>query len=249
MGDFGEIITGCDLKYGFVDSKEIYYTSSDLFHKKGSMGQAAAYLNYNKAFLSQKLFATAGLRFDYAEFRNGSFVVETPSQSSEFINNYPVDFSNNSWTSLSPKAGLRYMLNSFLSVYVSYSHGFRPPMLDDMCTNRSITKGFKLANPKLTPEKLDNYELGIDLINFKNITIRTSAWYSVGSDFQYFVFTGDSVDTGGDTEKAVLMRDNIASVDINGIEFSIDYKPVEYISIIANYTFSHSIITNFSNSI
>lgn len=248
FGSKNVLITGCDFRYGYVDSREIYYTSTDVFHKKGSMAQAAAFVNYDRSFPDKRLFFTTGLRIDYAEFSNGSFVVETPSQSSEFINNYPVDFSDNRWTSLSPKAGLRYIISSRLSAYISYSHGFRPPMLDDMCTNRNITKGFKIANPKLRPEKLDNIEAGLDLVDFKDLTIRTSAWYSAGSDFQYFVFTGDSVDTGGDTEKAVLIRDNIASADISGVEISAIYIPVKSLTLIANYTYSHSIISDFSGS-
>lgn len=242
------LVAGGDFRHGFVNAKEIHYTSTDVFIKKGSMSQAAGFLQYDQPLLKKKLIALSGIRFDYARFSNGDFSVETPSASSEFINAYPVDFSDNDWTALSPKLGMRYLFNRHFSGYVSYSHGFRPPMLDDMCTNRSITKGFKIANPKLLPERLQNTEAGLDLVDYRNVTLRAAAWYSLGKDFQYFVFTGDSVDTGGDSEKAVMLRDNIAEAKITGFEISVFYKPVKPLTLIANYTFSHSIISDFSGS-
>lgn len=244
----GNLVAGADFRHGYVHSQEIYYTSTDLFTKQGSMSQAAGFLQYDKPFLREKLVAQAGLRFDYARFSNADFLVETPSAASAFINNYPVDFSDNDWTALSPKAGLRYRFTSNASAYISYSQGFRPPMLDDMCTNRSITKGFKIANPKLLPERLNNVEAGFDLVDYRNLTLRTAVWYSLGKDFQYFVFTGDSVDTGGDTEKAVMLRDNIAEAEISGFEISLSYRPMDCLTVIANYTYAHSVITDFSGS-
>jgi outer membrane receptor protein involved in Fe transport len=244
----GSLVAGGDFRHGFVNAKEIYYTSTDVFIKKGSMSQAAGFVQYDQPLLKKKLIALSGIRFDYARFSNGDFSVETPSASSEFINAYPVDFSDNGWTAVSPKLGLRYLFNSLFSAYISYSHGFRPPMLDDMCTNRSITKGFKIANPKLLPERLQNIEAGLDLMDYHNFTLKTAVWHSLGKDFQYFVFTGDSVDTGGESEKAVMLRDNIAEAEISGFEISAIYRATKSITLIANYTFSHSVISDFSGS-
>ena len=52
---------------------------------------------------------------------------------------HPTDFSDATWQALSPKIGLRYRMAKSLNTYVSYSRGFRPAMLDDMCKNGNVT--------------------------------------------------------------------------------------------------------------
>jgi outer membrane receptor protein involved in Fe transport len=161
---------------------------------------------------------------------------------------YPVTFTNEDWSAFSPKAGIRYSVHPNLSVFTSFATGFRPPMLDDMCTNRSITKGFKIANPQLKPEVISSVEIGADVLLWKKIIIQPSLYSSIGTGFHYFVATGDSVDTGGDALKPVLIRDNIASVSIKGAELLISYSISKSLNLIANYAFAYSIISEFSNA-
>ncbi len=241
------ITGGIDAKQGKVLSEEIYYTSTDLTKKTGQLNQYALYMLGQANYLNDKLNISTGVRYDYIQFRNGSFEIETPSALTAFIENYPIDFTDENWGAISPKLSARYHFNSKFSSYLSYAIGYRPPMLDDMCTNRNITKGFKIANSKLAPEYLYNYETGFDWMIHDKMKLETSIYHSVGKGFHYFVGTGDSVDTGGDALKAVLIRDNIAEVKIWGIENSLNINVFKNLFWNLNHAYNHSIISEFKN--
>jgi len=239
--------TGIDAKQGKVLSKEIYYTSTDYTRKTGQLNQYAVYMLGQGNFANNKLNLSIGLRSDFIQFRNGSFAIETPSVLTAFIENYPVEYTDENWNAVSPKLSARYHFNPQLSGYLSYAIGYRPPMLDDMCTNRNITKGFKIANTKLAPEYLYNYEGGFDWNITKKIKFETSLYHSIGNGFHYFVGTGDSVDTGGDALKAVLIRDNIAEVKIYGIESAVYVNILKNLLWNINHAYNYSFISEFKN--
>ena len=242
-----QLVTGTDLKQGNVNTSEIYYTSTDVTRKQGQLNQYAIFAVSEMNSLNRKFNLSLGLRYDYIEFLNGAFKIETPSQLTAFIENYPVVFTDEKWGALSPKIGGKYHFNDKISTYVSYAIGYRPPMLDDICTNRSITKGFKIANTKLAPEYLHNYEAGFDLKLSENIKLEASVFNSIGKGFQYFVGTGDSVDTGSDALKPVLIRDNIATVKMYGVESSLDVEFLKDFIFNINQAYNYSYISEFKN--
>ncbi|TSA24999.1 MAG: hypothetical protein D4R67_10915 [Bacteroidetes bacterium] len=242
------LTVGVDLKQGRVDASDTYYTSSDILTNRGTLSFFALFTEYELNLWQQKLSVTAGLRWDIAWFTRGSFTIEYPSSLSEFMSAYPADFSDETWNAISPKLGLRYNFNVFQSLYLSYAHGFRPPILDDMCKNGNISKGFKLANPHLKPEALDNIEAGATLTLLKRVTLEPSAYLSFGRDFQYFVTTGDSVYTGGDNLKPVMKRENISRVRILGAEVTVTIPVVHTLSFLANYAFNNSRIIRFDTA-
>ena len=120
-----------------------------------------------------------------------------------------------------------------------------PPKIDDMVRSGKISKGFKIANPELKPERLINYELGATWDAHEKVSVEPSVYYSHGYDFQYFVATGDSVETGGADLKPVLQRQNIAQVGIAGAEISVLWKILPNISLPANYSYNYSEILEF----
>jgi iron complex outermembrane receptor protein len=246
---FNQAVTfGMDLKQGTVDASDIYYTSSDILTNKGKMSFVAPFAEYELLLFRDRLAVEGGLRLDAVWFTDGSFTVEDPSALTEFMKNYPSTYSNTTWIALSPKLGFKYSFNPWQSVYASYSHGFRPPMLDDMCKNGNITKGFKLANPQLKPESIENVELGGDFTFFRRIILSPSLYLSVGHNFQYFVATGDSVYTGGDNLKPVLQRQNIRQVTVVGGEVNLNYPIVRNLTFTASYAYNNSRITRFDTT-
>jgi iron complex outermembrane recepter protein len=241
------ITTGLDAKQGSVDGSDIYFTSSDVLINKGKMNFLALFAEYDISLFKNKVRFTAGLRYDIAEFKDGSFVIEDPSTLTAFMVNYPTDFTNNKWKAFSPKLAGKYFFTDNLNLYVSYAKGFRAPMLDDMCKNGNITKGFKIANPQLNPETLDNYEIGFNINLFNKLLIQPSFYNSIGNDFQYFVNKGDSVYTGGDNLKPVLRRENISKARVTGSEISVNYRMSKSLLLIANYAYNHSKIIKFNS--
>jgi len=191
---------------------------------------------------------SAGLRYDVARFFDGAFTIEEPTSLTEFMTAFPTHFNDATWHAWSPKLGVKYHFNNKTDMYISYSHGFRPAMLDDMCRNGNISKGFKLANPQLKPESVDNFELGADWYPVPSVSIKPSLYYTPGRDFQYFVGTGDSVVTGGDNLKPVLQRQNVSKVRVLGAEITCSWQIVKSLSISANYAYNDSRITAFDTT-
>jgi iron complex outermembrane receptor protein len=227
-----------------MDSRDTYYTSTDLVFVDGNLLTSAIYLQDEWKSKSGKLHINIGGRYDFISFRNGSFDIQEPSAVSSILVPYIGDYDPGNWSALSPKIGLRYSITQALSFFTSFSTGFRSPILDDMCRNGNITKGLKLANPELKPEKLQNFELGIDLKPGSKLKMNAAIFYSIGTDFQYFVGTGDSI-FSGNQPKPVLKRENIGKVGIGGFEAGIDYKISSSLFFSINYGWYQSEILTF----
>ena len=238
---------GIDLRSGSVDGSDTYYTSTDILTNKGKMDFFALFSEYEWQIFGQKLSLMAGLRYDVAMFHNGSYEITDPTSLTSFMENYPTRFSDQTWHALSPKIGMKYLFRKSQSVYISYSRGFRPPMLDDMCKNGNVTKGFKLANPQLKPETLDNLEVGGDWQPVPGLVFRPSLYFSAGQDFQYFINTGDSINTGGDKDKPIIRRENVSRVGIFGAEMAAQWQVFKKVNIVAGYAFNDSRITKYNS--
>ncbi len=153
-------------------------------------------------------------------------------------------FEDKKWLALSPKIGVQYTLNHENTVYLNYAAGFRPGTLDDMCRSGSITKGFKMANPELKPEHINNFEAGGSFKINKFIRFEPSLYYSLGNQFQYFVGTGDTIYSAS-KPKPILKRENVSKAAITGIEATARIVPCTSLELSLSYAFNHSIIKSF----
>lgn len=231
---------GLDIKQGFMDASDIFYTSTDTLMREGKVQSYAAFLQDEQRLFNDKLKIIAGLRFDYARFYEGSIYVAEPTANTGFEENVSENYENSNWMALSPKLSLHYEITPAIKSYISASTGFMPPKMDDLISSRKISKGFKKANPELQPQTLTNYEIGFNTKPFHKAQFKTAAYYSLGKDFQYFVATGNYVD--GQTE---LTRENIAAIEIYGAEFFFQYDFTKNLTLKANYTYNSSTITDF----
>lgn len=238
-----DLTYGADYKEGMLSAEDIYRTSSDYIERKGNLSFGGVFIQDNWHF-AKKLMATIGLRYDYARFHSGSILVTEPTSNTGFTEDYSEDYPESSWTAFSPKLSLKYTMNSDFSAYISAAKGFRPPSIDDMCSSRKISKGFKIANPYLKPEHQTTFELGSSFSLIKDWTISSAIYYTKGYDFQYFVGTGDYVDTGGSSLKPVLKRENISQVSVKGVEFDVSYRFNKFL-FKANYAYNQSVIEEF----
>ena len=236
-----KLTLGIDLKQGDMKAEDIYRTSTDHAIRKGEIGFAAVFAQ-NELQITPKLAVVAALRYDYARFFNGNFSIENPTYNTGFFGNYAVNYPANQWFNVSPKLSAKYFVLSKLDVYASFSHGFMPATLDDMCSSRKINKGFKMANPDLKPEYVSTFEIGSNYKPNNHLLFETSVYYSLGKDFQYFVVNGDVIDL----ENIVLKRENIGKVNIYGFEISAKWQLTENLLLKANYTFNHSQIVEFN---
>ncbi len=239
-----ELSFGLDYKHGNFWAEDLYFTSTDYVDRGGDIDFYAIFAQNDLKLMNKKLIISIGLRADFSQFKNGYLDVEEPTSVTSFDSKLEESFHETNWSNISPKLALRYKFTPWFHAYASYSTGFMPPKIDDMVSTRKVSGGFKIANPDLKPETLTNYELGLDFYPTANSTINLSAYYSLGSDFQYFVGTGDTVDV----DKAVVKRQNISKTEIYGFESSVSYSPFEFLSLKANYTYNHSEIKEFDLS-
>ncbi|MCK9203737.1 MAG: TonB-dependent receptor, partial [Bacteroidales bacterium] len=244
-GKFQQVTTGLEFKQGSVDGQDIYYTATDLITNKGKMENYAFFIQDAFRFVQNRLQFDIGIRLNYAVFHNGLFTIENPSYSIEYMVPYQDTLiPRHSWFQADPKFSVQYRFNPENRIYITIARGFRAPNLDDLCRTGKKSNGFKISNPALNPEILDNYETGADLALFKKLHLAPSFYYSIGHDFMYYVSTGDSVNMG--YKKApVFQKQNISRVDIYGMEFDLDIEPVTWLSVFANYAYAHSTITRY----
>jgi len=239
---------GLDSRYGNVDASDIYLTSTDEINYRGALSFTGIFLQDEINLAGNKIKLIAGLRMDLANFFDGSLTVKDPTSTTGYPEPVNENFEENTWISVSPKISGMYFFTKNLSAYLSFATGFNPPKLDDLCKSGKISKGFKLANPELKPETITTYEGGMTWKPNERLKIEPSVYFSKGRDFQYFVPTGDSIDTGGGEIKPVLKRENISEVEITGAEINVFYQIHPQVTFDINYAWNHSIITDFQVS-
>jgi len=240
--------TGLDVKVGAVDASDIYYTSTDQVDNHGKMISTGIYLQDYIRLFSDKVSLVAGLRVDYSRFYEGGFLIYQPSAETDFMKQYQFsDIENQKWNAISPRLSVQYKGDHDFRAYLTYGKGFRPSVLDDLCRSGRVRGGFKVANPGLRPEYLNNLEAGMDYKPFKWIKFDLSAYYSIGSDFLYYVSTGDSIDMGFGN-RPIMIRSNISNVDIYGVECELTVSAFPSFSFFGSYAWNVSKITSYNPS-
>jgi len=203
------------------------------------------YLQDEISLLNNTIKFIGGIRYDLARFYDGEFVIHTPSAETNFMNQYQFsDQDDVSWGAFSPRLSVQYKPNGLYRVYASYSRGFRPSVLDDLCRSGRVRGGFKVANPNLKPEYLNNFEVGGDYKPQEWLRIAASAFYSKGKDFLYYVSTGDSIDMGFGN-RPIMIRSNISEVEILGFETDFTASPYPFLTLFGGYAFASSKIVGY----
>ncbi len=244
LGSNHKITYGSDIRLSGADASDIYFTSTDTISNKGKMNAYAIFVQDEFSALHNKLKIVAGARADAVYFGDAAFTIRAPSYTNSYMLEYTGKYKDKNWLALSPKLGARYELNSSNSVYLNYAAGFRPGTLDDMCRSGSISKGFKMANPDLEPEHLNNFEIGGTFGLNKYVRFEPSVYYSIGKHFQYFVGTGDTVYSTS-SPKAILKRENVSKAAITGAEARLIVNPAKTLELTFSYAYNHSIIKSF----
>ncbi len=239
------LTAGYDVRIGAVDASDIYYTSTDKVDNRGKMDFYGVYLQDEISTFNDKVKVLFGLRYDFARFYDGAFIIHNPSSETVFMDQYQFSgIDDVEWGALSPRVSIHYKPNDELRFYATYSRGFRPSVLDDLCRSGRVRGGFKVANPNLKPEYLDNFELGADYRPINWLKLSSSIFYSKGTDFLYYVSTGDSIDMGfGD--RPIMIRSNISDVRIYGLEFDFTASPLRYLNVFGNYAYSVPKISDY----
>jgi iron complex outermembrane receptor protein len=175
IGEKNTITGGMEYKNGSIKGGDYYQTAPyDTVYNAGATQTFAAYLQDEHAFLNNKVRLIAGLRYDRVSFSDGDFYSTDPWSVTP-------ELADNHWSEFSPRVGLRFNFIRQLSGYLSYSHGFRASILDDLTRTGWMWVGPKIANPNLGPESINNYEIGADWFMTPKLKISTSGYYGKGN--------------------------------------------------------------------
>ena len=245
FGTGNRVSAGTDIRVGSVDARDVYYTSTDIVYNRGRMLNAGLFVQDEARLAEGKLKIVAGLRYDLARFYDGAFTISEPSGETAFMSDLQdSDMNDVTSNALSPRLSVNYTPSRSFRAFASVARGFRPSVLDDLCRSGRIRGGFKLANPGVKPEYMTSYESGIDITLFNFIKSTLSVFYSVGTDFMYYINTGDSIDMGFGL-RPVLVRTNIPEVEIAGFEAEAGAGLTDNISVTAAFSYSSSVITRY----
>ncbi|MBU2101807.1 MAG: TonB-dependent receptor, partial [Candidatus Omnitrophica bacterium] len=122
---------------------------------------------------------------------------------------------------VTPRCGMVYMYQRDSSLYVNYAQAFRTPTIGQMFTYASS------ANPDLKPEDATNYEIGLH--HRISELLRTNVsfyWMELDNEIWY--------------DYATNKYQNYGKTSHKGIETSLDFKIVKWLSGFANYTYSRA---------
>ncbi len=159
----------------------------------------------------------AGIRFDNYDLNAKTDSIFTKTA-------YAADMSESSW---SPKLSATYNISDQLSVYGSYSKGFRAPAYYEVNSNfENAQAAYQTeSNPDLKPETSNSYEIGIRG-RFNKLNYKIAGFYNDYNDFidQLKLVSQENIvlfgqPTTSDTYKSI----NVNSAETKGIEFSGNY--------------------------
>jgi len=245
IGAHQDLTIGADVKNGNTDNLDRYHSSYDSVMYDGNMGFYGIFAQDMLTLFKGKMNISAGVRGDMVSFGGAGFHIASPGLATSFMAPYEGDFNDTVWFALSPRVGMQWNFNPKHRIYLSWSRGFRSGTLSDMCRTGDVNKGFKLANPGLSPESMDNVEMGAVMKFFGKLNIEPAVFFSQGHNFQYFVGTGDSIFTTGSNMKPVIRRENIGEVQIYGAEIKCVWQINTQIELLVNYSYTHSNIVEY----
>lgn len=171
--------------------------------------------------LSEKWNVMAGLRWSYLE--------NLESTNKDFKNGTETKAAGNSDRAFSPKVGVIFTPNDHLSVFGTYTNSFSP------------NSGQDLVGSALDASTIDQYELGLKK-NFWNnaVAFNVSAYQIISRDtYQQAEFNLD-----GTINNDRNIKEFAGKMRSQGVEIDITGNPTPNLSLIAGYSYNHSVFTD-----
>lgn len=240
-GKHNHFTAGGEYRQGSLNGRDQYTESPDRTANRGSMAFISLFAQDEISLFQNLFWLQWAVRYDHVRFYKGYY--DTEGEHAAAFEEYSGPLESNRWENYSPRIALRFNPLPKLSLYLSFSQGFKAAMLDDLCRSGQIWIGPKIANPTLGPEKLDNYEIGGHARLGKYLAIDASFYYARGKDFLYYIRTGKQLWDGRD----LYRRENISGIRMKGAEMELTYALPGRLRLHLNYTYNQSRIRHFRN--
>lgn len=192
--------------------------------------------------LTRKIFASGSVRGIYDRYKLSSeanFVGGDPSGLGVILGNYPNVFFRpytertitKNTLSLTWRGGLKYRFNEYGNVYVNYSRGRRPNVLQFTSTGEKEV---------LDAEILDNFELGFKADFLDRVFVDVNGFYQLYKNFQTQAWVADPVNG----EFNLKFTDG-GKANAYGAELSIQAAVIKQIDVFGNYAW---LVTAFDST-
>lgn len=182
--------------------------------------------------LTDKLFLTGGIRYNdekrtirYFVVPGANPVVAPPAQNAA------------SFTASTPRAVLRYEIAPRMSVYASFSKGFRSGVF-----NPTVVASPAFVLP-IKPERLTAYEIGFKMAS-STFRFEAATYYYDFRDLQVGVTVPSPVNPGA----VIQLISNANRAESYGVEAQATYTPTDDLTIRAGAAYNHARYTDFKNA-
>lgn len=211
--------------YPFYSVTPDYYQAGEFISSDTTDENIYAIYGEYKQALTDKLTATANLRYDkikldYQDYEQNNF--------------------KNQFNAYSYRIGANYQVGEKSTFYANYSTGFRAPTVTQLYAKDLSSWGSTANNPDLKPEKSHNYEIGFRTIQSK-INYDIALFQIDRKDF-IMKSSGNYGDT--DTED---MWANIGGAKHRGLELSVNGEATQELFFNLAYTYLDAYYTQYDS--
>lgn len=181
--------------------------------------------------LSEKVKATAGLRYDY-EKREATF---NGFGDALFYDGVVTDIKpdttvSGNYSAFSPKVALSYTLDDRSNIYVTYTRGFRAGGVNAQKLPNSVPQTFD-------PEYSNNYEIGYKTFSTNNkLSIGVSAFLIQWNDLQFYNLVAPFT----------YARENVGDAQSAGLELEVSTIPVKGLQLDGSFGLNKTEYKDFS---
>ncbi len=201
--------------YEFSNAEAAFYgvpTGSFAISRNRSNNSGIAAFGELSYQVSQKLKATAGLRYDY-EKREATFngFGDALLYNGAVTEMKPDTTAGGNYSAFSPKLALSYAINNHSNIYITYTRGFRAGGVNAQKLPNVVRQTFD-------PEYSNNYEAGYKTFLANNkLSISASAFLIQWKDLQFFNLVAPFT----------YARENVGDAQSAGVELEISAIPVK----------------------
>jgi iron complex outermembrane receptor protein len=181
--------------------------------------------------LTQKLKATAGLRYDY-ESREATFngFGDATFSGGVVTETNPDTTVSGNYSAISPKFALSYAIDKGANLYLSYTRGFRAGGVNA----QKVPAGTSLT---FDPEYSDNYEIGYKSIFANNrLSVNASTFLIQWQSLQFFNLVAPGT----------IARDNVGDAISTGVEIEVAAIPLKGLQIDASFGVNETVVRDFN---
>ncbi len=194
--------------------------------------------------VTDRLNLTLGGRYTTDKKDFGLNVTDASGGTADTLNPAKEEFSivaDDSWSEFTPKFVVDYFVTPSALVYASVSKGYKSGGFQGFAPSAAA------AVVPFNPETAWSYEIGAKTQWFQD-TLQVNLT-GFRTDFKDLQFRQRILSVPGDQSSAIVIILNAADAVINGAEASIQWLPVEGLTLGANYTYLDTKLTKFLNDI